>query len=145
SSERSLMLLSDLLRVDYTIQDTSTLRLKLLASDFSWQVLVDFASSHGVLAPFVLGLKQRSLLIPLPRAVRGANIEGHVSSRLEQAYAQHLGRRKELREQLSEALAALNVRKIVPLLLKGARYLTDGCAPWSEARGMRDLDILVRQ
>ena len=145
ASERNLALLSDLLRVDYTIHDTSALRLKLLANDFSWQVLVDFASSHGVLAPFVLALKQRSLLVPLPRSVRRANIEGHVSSRLEEAYAQHLGRRNELREQLSEALAALNLHNVVPLLLKGARYLTEGCAPWSEARGMRDLDILVRQ
>src|ERR1019366_818482 len=68
----------------------------------------------------------------------------HVSSRLEAAYAQHLARRDELREQLAEVLAALNLRKIVPLLIKGARYLTDGCAPWCEARGMRDLDILVR-
>lgn len=145
SSERSLALLSDILRVDCTLQDTSTLRAKLFANDFSWQVLVDFASSHGLLAPFVLELRQRSLLLPLPRAVRGANIDGHVSSRLEAAYAQHLARRNELREQLSEVLAALNLRRIVPLLIKGARYLTDGCAPWCEARGMRDLDILVRQ
>jgi hypothetical protein len=145
SSENSLALLSEILRVDYTLQDTSALRSKLFGDDFSWQVLVDFAGAHGMLAALVFELKQRSLLLPLPRAIHGANIDGHVSSRLEAAYAQHLARRNELREQLSEVLAALNLRKIVPLLIKGARYLTDGCAQWCEARGMRDLDILVRR
>jgi Uncharacterised nucleotidyltransferase len=33
---------------------------------------------------------------------------------------------------------------VVALLIKGARYLADDCAPWCEARPMRDLDILVQ-
>ena len=79
----------------------------------------------------------------MPRAGRGENLEGHVSSRLAAAYAQHLARRDELRVQLIEVLAALDRGAVVALLIKGARYLADDCPPWCEARPMRDLDILV--
>lgn len=144
TDEDSLALMGEILRVGTTLQDTSALRGKLFGSAFSWQVLVDFAGQHGVLPPLIFAFQQRSLLLPLPRAIRGANIEGHVSSRLAAAYAQHLARRSEQREQLCEVLTALDRSGIVPLLIKGARYLTDGCAPWCEARAMRDLDIVVR-
>jgi hypothetical protein len=144
SDESSLALLGEILRADYTLQDTSALRAKLFGSGFSWQVLVDFAGAHNVLPPLVLALEQRSLLLPLPRSMRGKDVEDHVSSRLGAAYAQHLARRDELRAQLSEVLSALDRHAVVPLLIKGARYLADDCAPWCEARGMRDLDILVR-
>jgi hypothetical protein len=144
SDESSLALLGEILRVGYTLQDTSALRSKLFGSGFSWQVLVDFAGTHGVLPPLILALRQRALLLPLPRAARGANTESHVSSRLTAAYAQHLARRDELRAQLSEVLGALDRRAVVPLLIKGARYLAEDCAPWCEARGMRDLDVVVR-
>lgn len=144
TDEESLALLGEILRVGYTLQDTSALRSKLFGSTFSWQVLVDFAGAHGVLPPLIFALEQRSLLLPLPRAMRGADLEGHVSSRLAAAYAQHLARRGEQREQLLEVLSTLERSGIVPLLIKGARYLADDCAPWSEARPMRDLDMVVR-
>jgi hypothetical protein len=139
----SLALLGEILRVDYTLQDTSALRAKLFGGAFSWQALVDLAGQHGVLPPLIHALKERSLLLPLPRAGRGENLEGHVSSRLAAAYAQHLARRDALRVQLIEVLAALDRGAVVALLIKGARYLADDCPPWCEARPMRDLDILV--
>jgi hypothetical protein len=147
----SLALLGEILRLKPTLAETSALRLRLFARNFSWQALVDLADAHGVLMPCVLALKQRSLLLPLPRAGRGTsdnsqeNVEddAHVTSRLEAAYAQHLARREALRSELVAAVTALNGAGIVPLVIKGARYLTADCPPWSEARGMRDIDILV--
>jgi hypothetical protein len=144
TDEGSLALLCEILRADYTLQDTSALRAKLFGGAFSWQGLVDFASQHGVLPPLIFALRERSLLLPLPRAGRGENLEGHVSSRLAAAYAQHLARRDELRAQLGEVLAALKRGAVLALLIKGARYLADDCAPWCEARPMRDLDILIQ-
>jgi hypothetical protein len=136
----SLGLIGEILRVRPTVPATSALRAKLFRS--SWQQLVDFASGHAVLMPCILALKQRALLLPLPRS-GGKGSGTHVTSVLEDAYARHLDRRAALREQLAELVAALNRHGIVPLLIKGGRYLTDDSPPWSEARDMRDLDILV--
>jgi hypothetical protein len=139
----SLALLCEILRPGYTLEDTSALRAKLFGGAFSWQTLVDFAGRHGMLPPLIYALKERSLLLPLPRARHGENLEGHVSSRLAAAYAQHLARRDEQRAQLIEVLAGLAGGAVVPLLIKGARYLAEDCPAWCEARPMRDLDILI--
>ena len=75
----------------------------------------------------------------------GASLRAaHVATRLEAIYQQHLERQVDLREQLIVLLRALNVQGIVPVLLKGAVHLTMAQPSWHEARGMRDIDILVR-
>jgi len=138
----SLKLVGEILRLKPTLAQTSELRVRLFGRNFSWQALVDLAAAHGVLMPCIFALKQRSLLLPLPRAARGA-ADAHVTPRLEAAYAQHLARRDALQSELAKVVAALNGGGIVPLLIKGARYLTGDCPPWGEARAMRDLDIVV--
>ena len=64
----SLALLCEILRPGYTLEDTSALRAKLFGGAFRWQTLVDFAGQHGILPPLIYALKERSLLLPLPRA-----------------------------------------------------------------------------
>jgi hypothetical protein len=59
------------------------------------------------------------------------------------AYQQHLERQADLREQLRTVTAALNNYGIIPVLLKGSVHLTKMQPRWHEARGMRDLDILI--
>jgi Uncharacterised nucleotidyltransferase len=140
---RLLGLLGGILAVRNDLPDTAALRLKFFSSEFSWQALVDLATTHGVLAPLIFALSRRTLLPPVPNSLRGLDAEGHVTNRLNAAYGQHLARRDDLRRQLADSLATLNARGIVPILLKGARHLIDPALPWAEAREMRDLDLLI--
>jgi putative nucleotidyltransferase-like protein len=57
--------------------------------------------------------------------------------------SRRLARRQLETEQLKEIIAALNAANITPLLLKGARYLIAPAPEWSQARSMRDIDVLV--
>ena len=127
-----------------TPQSTSQLRLRSFQPGFSWQALVDLAVAHEVLPPLVFALNQRSLLPPIPAKLDEAARTTHVTSRLATAYRDHLDRQADLRAQLEAAIVALNGEGIVPVLLKGAMHLTITQPAWHEARGMRDLDILVR-
>jgi hypothetical protein len=138
-----LALLGAVLANDPTPQSTGELRLRSFQPGFSWQALVDLAIAHEVLPPLVFGLNQRSLLLPVPARLSEEARTAHVTSRLASAYRQHLDRQADLRAQLEVALAALNGEGIVPVLLKGALHLTMAQPEWHEARGMRDLDILV--
>jgi hypothetical protein len=63
---------------------------------------------------------------------------------LEAVYRQHLERRQAQRDQLIELLTALNGVGVVPVVLKGARYLIAPLGPWCEGRDMRDIDLLVQ-
>ena len=139
-----LALLGRVLENDPTPQSTGELRLRFFQPGFSWQALVDFAVAHEVLPPLVFALNQRSLLPPVPAKLSQEAQAAHVTSRLAAAYLQHLDRQADLREQLKTATGALNNQGIVPTLLKGAVHLTRTQSTWHEARGMRDLDILVR-
>jgi hypothetical protein len=64
---------------------------------------------------------------------------------LEAVYRRHLLRRQAQRDQLLTVIAALNGANVVPLLLKGARYLVAPSGAWCEARDMRDIDLLVHK
>jgi hypothetical protein len=122
---------------------TGALRLRLMASDFSWQALLDLATQQDLLAPLIHSLSERALLPPVPRAAphyRG----GHVTLRLQQSYREHLARRELQKAQMQNVLRYLNRAGIVPLILKGARYLVAAVAAWCEARTFRDIDLLVR-
>ena len=139
-----LALLGRVLENDPTPQSTGELRLRFFQFGFSWQALVDLAVAHEVLPPLVFALNERSLLLPVPGRLTQEGRAAHVTSRLAAAYLQHLDRQADLREQLKTAIGALNNQGIVPTLLKGAVHLTRTQPKWHEARGMRDLDILVR-
>lgn len=144
ANDELLALLGRLLDVNATAPSTSDLRLSFFQPDFSWQSLVDLAVEHEVLPPLVFALKNRFLLPPVPGALGPEARATHVTSRLEAAYDEHLQRQADLRDQLTTAVSALNSDGIVPVLLKGAVHLTLPQSEWHEARGMRDLDMLVR-
>jgi hypothetical protein len=119
------------------------LRLAFFAPSFSWQELIDFANAQHILPAVVWSLRSRGLLLPLPATMNSRTRETHVTQRLTQAYDRHLALQHDLRDQLLAILAAFNERGIVPLLIKGARHLLTQ-ESWWVARGMRDLDIMVR-
>ena len=144
TDEDLLQLLGRVLANKPMLQSTATLRLRFFQPGFSWQALVDLAVAHDVLPPLIFALNEHSLLPPVPAKLGEEARTGHVTSRLAAAYAEHLDRQADLRDQLVAALAALNADGIVPVLLKGAVHLTLPQSEWHEARAMRDLDILVR-
>jgi hypothetical protein len=123
--------------------DLADLRVRLM--NFSPQAWVDVASNQGVLFPFIRALKSRSLLLPVPIGENSAVFHKHPTLQLEAVYRRHLDRRRDQCDQLIEVVRALNGGGVVPLLLKGARYLIAPVDPWCEARDMRDLDLLVQK
>jgi hypothetical protein len=138
-----LALLGSVLANDPTPQSTSALRLHFFRPKFSWQALTDLAVEHEVLPALVFSLSRRSLLPPVASSLDDKMRKGHVTNRLLAAYQEHVRRQADLRQQLETALRALNNEAIVPVLLKGALHLTLPQFEWHQARGMRDLDILV--
>ncbi|WP_291574603.1 nucleotidyltransferase family protein [Bradyrhizobium sp.] len=142
-SHSDLALLGKILEVRPTTASSAALRLAFFDKCFSWPSLVEFANAHDLLAPFVLALRDRSLLFPVPHTCDSATREKHVTTRLTSTWNQHLERQDDLRDQLLTIIAALNEREITPLLIKGACHLTE-MEGWSVARGMRDLDIVVQ-
>ena len=143
ANDELLALLGKVLEPTPTAQSTGELRLRSYQPGFSWQALVDLAVAHEVLPPLVFALNQRALLPPVPKGLGDQARAAHVTNRLAVAYQEHSNRQADLREQLKLALAALNGKGIVPVLLKGAAHLTLAQPEWHQARGMRDLDILV--
>lgn len=133
--------LGDILRPDIDASVTSTLRLKLLRPGFSWQALVNLALEQGILLPLIFALTRRSLLPPIPRSIK---CEKHVSVQLQGVYAVHLAYRQRERQQLEHLLQVLKRAQVVPLILKGARYLVNPVDEWCEARAMADFDILIQ-
>jgi DNA-binding transcriptional ArsR family regulator len=143
--DRELLgLLGELLSPRMEPTSASALRLRLMREGFSWQALVDLARGQNVLLPLVFSLSMRGLLPPVPKSARNSD-GSHVTLRLGEIYRQHLARRQLEQRQLGNVLAALNRAGIVPLILKGGRYLAEPCEPWCEARSIRDIDILVRE
>lgn len=111
--------------------------------DFSWQALIDLAAQQDVLPPLIQALFERALLPPIPRTAPRCRA-GHVTQRLQEVYREHLARRELQKAQMQNVLSNLNRAGIVPLILKGARYLVAAGAVWCEARTFRDIDLLVR-
>jgi hypothetical protein len=138
-----LVLLGRVLANDPAPQATGALRLRFFQPGFSWQALVDLAVDHELLPALVFALIQQELLPPVPSLLNDEARQGHVTNRLLIAYQEHLERQTDLKQQLETALHALNNEAIEPVLLKGALHLTLPQSEWHQARGMRDLDILV--
>jgi len=136
-----LRLLGDILQPDMDPATTGALRLRLMGRGFSWQTLVDLARGQGVLLPMIFALTTRGLLPPIPRVMK--NRDTHVTAKLGVLYQHHLARRRAEKDQLEGVLQTFHNAGIVPLVLKGARYLVEPVAPWCEARAMADFDILV--
>lgn len=122
---------------------TSALRLRLMDSDFSWQALIDLGNSAGPVASAYPSTFRACPITAGP--ARGSHYRGgHVALRLQQFYREHLARRELQKAQMQNVLRHLNRAGIVPLILKGARYLVAAVAAWCEARTFRDIDLLVR-
>lgn len=138
-----LGLLGDILKNNPDPAGVPALRLRLMDPGFSWQALIDLATQQDLLPPLIHALSVRALLPPVPHAAQHYR-DGHVTLCLQQNYREHLARRESLRTQLQNVLRHFNRAGIVPLILKGARYLVVPVAAWCEARTFRDIDLLVR-
>lgn len=138
-----LGLLGEILSVGAPASSRLALRLRMMSPDFSWRALVALASQQGVIIPMVHTLRRDGLLLPVRPSAPPAERDSHVTTRLEQAYCEHLARRADLTEQTRTIIAALNAAGIAPLLLKGCRHLVAPMTPLCEARTMRDLDLCV--
>ena len=143
SNPRLFALFADILAVRVA-EGNAELRLRLIESKLPWEALAHVADGHGVLSPFVWALMRRSLLLPVPAGTARDGTAQHPTTQLTAIYQQHLSRRQCQCNQLVSILGALNRESIEPLLLKGARYVLAPAGVWSEARDMRDIDLLVR-
>ena len=61
------------------------------------------------------------------------------------AFEWNVARNKAIENELARAIAALNGRAIVPILLKGAAYIKERIYPEIGARILGDLDILIEE
>jgi hypothetical protein len=143
SEPHLLALVGRILAAQGSSESTAALRRQLWAPAFSWQALTAVADAQGVLIPLIHALRRQVLLPPVPRGLDAARRAEFVTESLERAWRDHAARREDMSAQLSAILAALNGAGIVPLLLKGARFLLGPDDTWRQARTMRDIDILV--
>jgi hypothetical protein len=137
-------LITDILSVRRTAEDNTTLRLRLIEAG-SWDALFALTEEQGVTAPLIWALMQRALLLPVPATMPGADARAHPTTQILSVREDIVRRQGRQREQLLALIAALNSASVVPLLLKGSRYLVAPAGAWCEARTMRDIDILVRR
>jgi hypothetical protein len=145
SNPELLALLARILAVDPDAGANEELRLRFIDRKFSWQALADLATDQGMILPLIWALRRRSLLLPVPRKARSDALADHPTAMLEAVYRGHLTRQDKQRDQLLAIIAAFNRANVVPLLLKGARFLVAPIGPWCEARDMRDIDVLVHE
>jgi hypothetical protein len=138
-----LRLLGDILRPRVDPSALGLLRVRLMRQGFSWQALVDLATDQDVLAPLVQALSSRALLLPVPQSAR-PGAEAHVTNRLNDFFSGHVARRRLEKAQLERVLVVLNRVGVIPVVLKGGRYVAAPHASWCEARTVRDFDLLVR-
>jgi hypothetical protein len=123
---------------------TTALRQRLYAPKFRWADLIAFAAAQDILPPLIWALQTRFLLPPAPKTLNPAQRAAFITTRLNDAYAQHQSRQNDLRAQLHACLAALNDAGITPVLLKGCRYLPEPENHFGSARPMRDIDLLIK-
>lgn len=123
---------------------STTLRQRIFGPGFRWAELIEFASGQDILPPLVWALQTRHLLMPVPKSLPPERRQQFVTTRLLDAFAEHLARQHDLKAQLHACLAALNHAGITPVILKGARYLLDAEPHWGTARPMRDIDLLIQ-
>ena len=139
----TLDLLCRSLAVRHSSYDDQDLRLAFFSESFSWNALIELAIAHNLVVPLIACLNARGLLLPKPRNAGDEAIKNHPTVLLEDVFARHMERQGDLRGQLWTISAAFNEHGIVPLALKGARYLLPDAPAWAEARSMNDIDLLV--
>jgi hypothetical protein len=135
-------LLADSLSVSGDTAGDEQLRSRLAGAP--WQALIGLADAQGVLPPLVWALRRRALQLQVPSGLTQAELARHPTMQLEASYQRHLERRRRQRIQLAAVIGVLNRAYIQPCLIDGARYLMTPTGSWSEARDMRDLDLLIR-
>lgn len=139
----TLDLLCRSLAVRHCPYDDQDLRLAFFSEDFSWNALIELAIAHNLFVPLIACLNTRGLILPKPRNADDSTLQNHPTVLMEDVYARHTERQGDLRGQLWTISAAFNDHGIVPLALKGARYLLPDAPDWADARSMNDIDLLV--
>lgn len=125
-------------------QSAAILRSRFFQLDFRWVYLIAFVAEQDLLPPLVWALQRRRLLLPPPKNLTPERRKHFVTTRLQEAFADHTARQHDLRDQLHACVAALNQVGITPVILKGARYLMEAEQHWGAARPMRDIDLLIQ-
>lgn len=97
-----------------------------------WMAVLELAN-NTLTTPFLIGLVDR----PDP------SVPEDVRVFVREIFRRNALRNELLRAQLEEAVAALNEREVIPVLLKGAAILATAAPERRATRIMADLDILV--
>jgi hypothetical protein len=140
--------LSAILRLD---GDTAALREAMQQGGLDWAATAELASQHLLLPALWPALVDKKLVAPMPEALRrylGERAKPAGEGRnfllaLEDMYLVNASRNASIRQQALEAIAALNAAGIEPGALKGTRHLLGGDSPFSRARILRDIDLVV--
>ena len=101
-------------------------------SDLDWLPVLELAN-NTLTTPFLIDLVDQS----------DQSVPEDVRVFVREIYRRNALRNELLRAQLEEAVAALNERDVIPVLLKGAANLATAVAEGRHTRLMADLDILV--
>jgi len=114
--------------------DIALLKTQMTRSEVSWERVIHLANTHLIISALWVGLCEKGLDSELGNEVRDYLQELHrLNSR----------RNRGLKRQAIEAIAVLNKKGIVPMLIKGAVQLFQPVHRDFGTRIMVDLDILV--
>jgi hypothetical protein len=100
-----------------------------------WSELVGVAKQHLLAGALFEAIRDHGELLGVPDAVAFDLARAHRETRFENLRFKH---------QLRTVVSALNQVDVVPLILKGGAFLLDGSSGDLGARGMVDIDLLVR-
>ena len=115
-------------------QDIAQLKTQMTRSKVSWERVIHLANSHLMISALWVGLCEKEL---------DSELENDVRNYLQELYTLNLRRNQGLRRQAIEAIAVLNKKGIVPMLIKGAVQLFQPVHEDFGTRIMTDLDMLV--
>lgn len=101
-------------------------------NDSDWMAVLELAN-NTLTTPFLIDLVERP----------GQSVPEDVKAFVREIYRRNALRNERLKAQLEEAVAALNARDVIPVLLKGSAILATAPPERRATRIMADLDILV--
>lgn len=101
-------------------------------NDSDWMAVLELAN-NTLTTPFLIDLVERA----------DQSVPEDVKAFVRNIYRRNALRNDRLKAQLEEAVAALNARDVIPVLLKGSAILATAAPERRATRIMADLDILV--
>ena len=130
---RALYFITESLSSNTDEKVVSSLRAQIVADYISWEHVVELANNHLLSTALWAALRKNNLIGDLPE---------DLVRYLQGLYSLNSERNSQLREQLLEAVKALNAIGIEPVLLKGAAHLVLDIYVDPSVRIMSDIDLL---